>query len=189
MEISIQSYNKTAFNHRNMAFRSIKDISKSPISDLKTGKDLLPDITLYNTGINDFRLKSLIVEKRERMIQQYPLPPEYIYTDEYGINRIKPHLFIKEIIVKPEFLRQGACRNAEHKIVQLSKDAGFDGRVLLEAAPIKGTRDYIPNPALAHWANGFRFYSSALAEQMLNVLSGFSPPEYGPGGCMYYPII
>lgn len=188
MELSIQSYNTGLFINKNINFGDTKTVSKNSLSKVINDKDFLPNIVLYDTGICDFRLKSLIVEKRERMLQQYPVPPEYTYIDQYGTTRLKPHLFIKEIIVKPEFLRQGACRDAENRIVELSREEGLEGRVLLMSSPINGTRDYIPNPALAHWANGFRFYSSSLAQLMLNVLDGLSAPEYGPAGCMYYPI-
>ncbi len=189
MEISIQNYHRAVFNNQNAMFKSIKNAPKPSCIDTLHRENFLPKIELYDTEIKDFRLKSLIVEKRERMLQQHPVPPEYTYVDEYGITRLKPHLFIKEITIKPKFLRQGACRNTEKQIVELSKKEGFEGRVLLESSPIKGTRDYIPNPALAHWANGFRFYSSQSTEQMLDVLNDIRSPYEGPEGCMYYPII
>ena len=152
-------------------------------------KDFLPVITIYDTGMRDNRLEGLIVEKREKMLKNCLVPPEYTYTDEQGVDRLKPHLFIKHIVVKPEFLRQGVCKAVEQKVIQLSKDEGFEGRVLLESSFIKGTENYIPNPALAHWANGFRFYGYNNAKQMAEVLNGNLPPEKAPGGTMYYPII
>jgi len=188
MKLSIQNYNNILSNNHNIAFTNLKDASKKSLLDVVSNKDFLPEIVSYDTGINDFRLKSLIVQKRNKMIPQSPVPPEYTYIDKYGITRLKPHLYIKEIIVKPEFLRQGVCRDAEKKIVQLSKDAGFEGRVLLDSAPIRGTEAYIPNPTLAHWANGFRFYCSNATKQMLDALNGKSQIKFGPGGCMYYPI-
>ena len=186
MELSIQNYNRTAHTSNNINF---KNNPQKSLTDVVKNKDFLPEIILYDTGIKDTRLKSLIVEIRNRMIQQSPVPPEYTYIDKYGIIRLKPHLYIKEIIVKPEFLRQGACHDAEKRIIQLSQEEGFEGRVLLDSAPIRGTEAYIPNPSLAHWANGFRFYSSNTTKQMLDALNGKFPIELGPGGCMYYPVI
>ena len=122
------------------------------------------------------------------MLPRGIVPPDYLYVDEYGINRLKPHLYIKSIIVKPEFLRQGAWRDAVKKIVSLAKENGFEGRVLLDSSPIKWTESYIPNPALAHWANGFRFYSTNDLKQMLEVLNGTRPQKEAPGGPMYYSL-
>lgn len=185
MEFSVKSY----FNNQNINFKSIKNVPKHSHFDVKNNKNFLPDITLFDTGITDPRLECLIVEKRERMFKNCLVPPEYTYTDEYGIDRLKPHLFIKRIVVKPEFLRQGACRDAELKIIQLSKDEGYEGRVLLESSLVKGKFSYIPSPTLAHWANGFRFWSENCLKQMMEVLNGTRPPEEAPGGEMYYPIL
>ena len=184
MNLTVQSY----YTNPNINFRSIKGIPKKTVQKAMKDADFFPEVSLYDTGIKDFRLKSLIVEKRERMIQQSVLPPEYIYVDECGIPRLKPHLYIKHIVVKPEYLRQGACRDAVKKIVELSKKEGFEGRVILVSAPIKGTENYIPNPSIAHWANGFRFYDSGSVIQMKEILNGTRPPEKAPGGCMYYPL-
>jgi len=185
MNFAVQNYN----TNLNINFRNTKNFSKKTVRKLMEDKDFFPEVSLYNTGIKDFRLKSLVVEKRERMIQQSPLPSEYIYVDGCGITRLKPHLFIKHIVVKPEYLRQGVWRETINKIVNLSKEEGYEGRVLLFSAPIRGTENYISNPAIAHWANGFRFYDSNCVKQMLEVLSGTSPAENAPGGCMYYPVI
>lgn len=184
MNILIDNISFIKFNSR-YNLKNIKNASEN----IASKKDFLPEVSIIDTGINDFRLESLIVEKRERMIQQHLLPPEYLYVDQYGINRVKPHLFIKKIIVKPEFLRQGVCREAEQKIVQLSKDEGMEGRVILFSSPIKGKNSYIQNPTLAHWANGFRFYGSDYVRQMLEVLNGERTAQNAPVGCMYYLII
>lgn len=175
MNISVQSYNNTLSFGRNPVYSKCK-------------KDFLPNISIYDTGIKDIRLKDLVVEKREKMLVQYLVPPEYTYTDDNGILRLKPHLFIKKIEVKPEFLRQGVCRDVESKIVELSEKEGFEGRVLLVSSPIKDTDSYIPHPTLAHWSNGFRFYGSNFLKQMLEVLNGTRMPNEAPSGCMYYPV-
>ena len=184
MNLTVQCYN-TNFN---IDFRNAKKFSKKPVLKLMEDKDFFPEVSLYNTGIKDFRLKSLVVEKRENMIQQSPLPPEYTYVDGSGITRLKLHLYIKNIVVKPEYLRQGAWRDAVNKIVKLSKEEGFEERVLLYSLPISGMEKYIPNPAIAHWAKGFRFYDSILVKQMLEVLSGARNAKDAPSGCMYYPV-
>ena len=185
MNFAVQSYNTNI----NINFRNAKKLSKKSVLKLTEDKDFFPEVSLYNTGIKDFRLKSLVVEKRERMAMQSPLPPEYTYVDGCGITRLKPHLYIKNIVVKPEYLRQGVWRDTVYKIVNLSKEEGFEGRVLLFSAPVRGTENYIPNPAIAHWANGFRFYDSNCVKQMHEVLTGTRPAENAPGGCMYYPVV
>lgn len=188
--LPISYYNNSLVN-RNLRinFGNNQVSSKESPDNINIRDGFWPKISEYDIGIKDSRLQGLIVQKRENMLQYCLVPPEYIYTDEDGVNRLKPHLYIKYIVVKPEFLRQGVSRDVAKRVVELSKKEGFEGRVLLDSSPIKGTRSYISNPAIAHWANGFRFYGKNDLEQMLSVLNGERPPEEAPGGTMYYPIL
>lgn len=81
MNIKLQYYNSLINFNGKISPTIINKHSKKLSSDLIRNKDFLPKISIYDTGIKDYRIESLIVEKRERMIKQYPVPPEYTYID------------------------------------------------------------------------------------------------------------
>lgn len=66
MNILIDNISFIKFNSR-YNLKNIKNASEN----IASKKDFLPEVSIIDTGINDFRLESLIVEKRERMIQQH----------------------------------------------------------------------------------------------------------------------
>ena len=157
-----------------------------------------PDVLKFNptiklgvlkTGIKDNRLENLWIEKRA---YTYPAtkdsyPAKFICIDSNGQTRIKPHIYLNMIEVKPEFARQGVCSKIEHKIIKLAKRLGFGGRVILDATKIESPEmTKIPSPSLAHWKNGFRFTRPEYNRIMKRVLKGELPPEDAPEGTMYW---
>lgn len=149
-----------------------------------------PDIQLdaFDTGIKDERLECFWTEKRA---YNYPMsgeefPPDFLCIDSTGRQRIKPHIYLNMIEVKPEYARQGVCSKIEHEIIKFAEEHGFEGRVILDSTKIESpTMTKIPSPALAHWKNGFRFACQKYNEIMKRVLSGELPPEKAPEGTMY----
>ncbi len=67
-----------------------------------------PEITKFETGISDYRLAMLKVEKRVNCdIGNTDYPIDYTFMNEYGQIRLKPHLYLDGIQVKKEYARQG----------------------------------------------------------------------------------
>lgn len=147
----------------------------------------IPTVRQFNPGIQDFRIEKLIIEKREDIFMHAPFPDNYTYPSEAGL-RLKPHIYISQIKVKPEFLRQGVCKEIEKKIVKLSKKLGCEGRVILTSAKIRECEDRISNPSIAHWKNGFRFAEKELNDEMKRIVEFNAPIRFAPLGDMYYPV-
>ncbi len=117
-----------------------------------------PEISTFDTGINDNRLVMLKVMKRVNCdIANTNYPISYTFMGEYGQIRLKLHLYLDGIQVKKEYARQGICYNTEKQIVELSKKEGFGGRVILLADKMSKADTPIVRSSLAHWKSGFRF--------------------------------
>ena len=155
---------------------------------LRSSKSPINIIESLCTGIKDKRLEKLAVTKHIKEPRLFELPNDYIFMGDDGYLYVKPHLYINRIQVKREFLRQGVCREVEKRIVEISKELGFEGRVILTSAPITGTEDMIPSPTLAHYKNGFRFYNEKANNLVERILRGEIPACYTPNGTMYYPL-
>ena len=140
------------------------------------------------SGIEDGRLERFMVTNHIKEHKMFPVPDYYTYVGEDGYTYVKPHLYINMIQVKREFLRQGVCKEIEQKIVELSKQMGYEGRVLLTSTCIQGTQDMIPSPTIAHYKNGFRFYNEAMNNLVEKIIRGEVPVESTPHGTMYYPL-
>lgn len=148
-----------------------------------------PEITKFETGISDYRLAMLKVEKRVNCdIGNTDYPIDYTFMNEYGQIRLKPHLYLDGIQVKKEYARQGVCYNTEKQIVELSKKEGLGGRVILLADKMPEADTPIVRSSLAHWKSGFRFCDDSLNKIMEKVQRGELPKEAAPLRFMYYPV-
>lgn len=148
-----------------------------------------PEISTFDTGINDNRLAMLKVEKRVNCdIGNTDYPIDYTFMDEYGQIRLKPHLYLDGIQVKSEYARQGVCYSTEKQIVELSRKEGYGGRVILLADKMTNADTPIVRSSLAHWKSGFRFCDDSSNKIMERVQKGELPQESAPLGYMYYPL-
>ena len=172
---------------------------KQDIFELREGK---PEVLLnsppiiqgkFNSGIKDCRFKAFATEYRAYNYEGYDnkFPNDYVCIDSKGERRLKPHLYLDYVEVKPEFARQGLYSNAIRQLALFAKyEEGCDGRIILEAR--KMTQEdvtKIPSPSIAHWKCGFRFANEKNNEMMQQVMLGNLPPEAAPEGTMYYSLI
>lgn len=146
----------------------------------------------FNSGINDSRFESFWTEYRAYDFQGYDnhFPNNYLCIDSMGDKRLKPHIYLNMVEVKPEFARQGVYSEAIRKLIEVSKKEGCEGRIILDSMKIESpTMTKIPSPSLAHWKNGFRFANPENNKIMERVLKGELPLEDAPSGTMYLPVI
>ena len=144
------------------------------------------------TSVKDDRLKEFLTEYRAYDFQGYDnkFPNNYLCVDSAGDIRLKPHIYLKYVEVKPEFARQGVYSEAIKKLIEISKKEGCEGRITLDSMAIEGYDvARIPSPSLAHWKNGFRFAEPENNKIMEKVLRGELPPEDAPTGSMYLEIL
>ena len=156
-----------------------------------TPQGILSKTEKFRTGIKDERLKMLEVEKWQNQVV-YPeegieYPPNYTFVDAFGLTRLKPHLYIQGIQVKKAFRHQGVCKDIEHQIVEKSKEAGCEGRVILFADYMNNDIAKVP-PSIAHYKSGFRFPTDSQNIIMEQILRGELPVSEAPLGFMFYPV-
>lgn len=166
--------------------------------DILEFKDGMPEVLAYNppiiegkyyTGINDPRFANFCAEYRAYNFEGYEkFPSKYICIDSVGDRRLKPHVYLKYVEIRPEFARKGIYSNAVKQLIELVKlDTECEGRIILDARKIESpTMTKIPSPSLAHWKNGFRFVNPENNEIMERVLKGELPPEKAPEGSMFF---
>jgi len=146
----------------------------------------------YNSKINDIRLSSFDIEYRANSFEgpNSKFPAGYINVDSAGKRRLKPHLYINMVEVRPEFARQGVYANAIRELKQESLlEKGCEGRIILDARKMNDYTDtQISSSSIAHWKCGFRFANEENNKIMQKVLLGKLPPEAAPEGLMYLAI-
>ena len=148
---------------------------------------------IFDAGIKEPRIKYFNTNFRAYNFEGYDceFPAEYVCIDSRGDRRIKPHIFIDFVEVKPEYARQGAYSNLIKQLAVIAKEEkDCEGRIILNARKIErpGTAQ-IPSPSIAHWKCGFRFANKEDNKIMHRVLNGELPPEQAPEGYMYYALI
>lgn len=169
---------------------------KQDIIELKQG---MPEVLLNNPKIVEGKYINAIEDKRfslfgaEYRAYNYEgysnkFPNNYVCIDSNGDRRLKPHIYLHIVKIKPEFARQGAYKNAVKRLYEISKDEGCEGRIILYSGKPFGDNSF-PNPALIHWKCGFRFVKEENNKIMERVLSGELKPEDAPMGSMYYSLV
>jgi len=147
----------------------------------------------FESGIKDSRFKYFNTEYRAYDYEGYDniFPAEYICIDSKGERRLKPHIYLNLVEVKPEFAKKGLYSKAIKQLETIAlAEEGCDGRIILDARRIEGPYvAKIPSPSLAHWKCGFRFAEDNNNKIMEKVLKGELPPEEAPEGTMYYAFI
>lgn len=171
------------------------EISQKSVKSKTIEKILSPDamkieLGTYETGIKDNRISQLGVTKRVNfpVFDKSEFPISYLFEDANGMIRQKPHLYFNLLEVKPEFARQGAGTAALKRVMECSKNEGYEGRVMLDAIGFPGTKTYIPSPALQTWKLGFRFIDENKNKIMEEVQKGIRPLTDAPVGTMYIPV-
>ena len=143
----------------------------------------------FNSGIKDCRFKQFATEYRAYNYEGYDnkFPNDYVCIDSNGERRLKPHLYLDYVEIRPEFAHQGVYSNAMKKLALLAKyEKDCEGRIILESKKmIKENITQIPSPSIAHWKCGFRFANEKNNEIMQQVLLENLPPEAAPEGTMY----
>ena len=147
----------------------------------------------FNSGVNDERLMAFSTEYRAYNFEGYEskFPNSYVCIDSKGDRRLKPHIYLNMVAVKPDFARQGVYLNAMRELAEAAKlEKGCEGRIVLDARKIYSD-DFvsIPSPSLAHWKCGFRFIDEEKNRIMQKVLMGELSPADAPEGTMYYAFI
>lgn len=141
-----------------------------------------------DSGVKDDRFNLFAAEYRA---YDYPgrnskYPANYLFVDSLGDTRLKPHIYLNLVEVKPEYARQGAYSEAIKKLIEASKREGCEGRITLDSMVMEYEgMTKIPSPSLAHWRVGFRFAEPESNKIMEKVLKGEFPPEQAPTGSMY----
>jgi len=201
---SIKSFKNMSYN----AFLKIKGKTchayRSLLRTNQLNKDTFtlspPEKLAYNPGIiigdtkfdlNDNRFYNFKTEYVAYNFEGYDIrfPNNYVCIDSQGDRRLKPHIMLKLVEVKPEFARQGAYSSAIKKLFEASKQEGCEGRIILNARKIESPlMTKIPSPSIAHWKCGFRFAEENLNKIMKRVLNGDLPLENAPEGYMYYSL-
>ena len=171
---------------------------KQDLFELKEG---MPEVLSYSPPIYSGKIKQAIRDKRFSMFSvEYraynfegydtQFPNKYVCIDSKGDRRLKPHLYLQYVEVKPQFARQGAYKNAVKELITLSELEGCEGRIILDAHKVESPdMTKIPSPSLAHWKCGFRFVNENDNKTMQKVLNGELPLEDAPEGSMYYSLI
>jgi len=167
-----------------------------------SSKDGLPEVLFdsppiyeykLNSGIKDYRLAHLDIEYRAYNFEGYDtkFPSKYVCIDSKGDRRLKPHIYLNFVDVKPEFARQGAYKNVIKELAKKAKnEEGCEGRIILDSRDLSNyVPTQIPSPSLAHWKCGFRFADEESNNIMKRVLKGELPLTDAPEGAMYYSLI
>jgi len=171
---------------------------KQDIFELSSS-DGFPEVLMYNpsivesridTGIKDSRFSYFCTAYRAYNHEGYDdkFPSNYVCIDSNGERRLKPHIYLGLVEIKPEYARQGIFTNAMKRLSKFAKNEdGCEGRIILDAHKIDGVFvTQIPSPSLAHWKCGFRFANNENNKIMEKVLNGELPLEDAPEGAMYY---
>ncbi len=143
----------------------------------------------FNSGVRDSRFNVFSTEYRAYDYEgcNNRFPDNYVLIDSKGERRLKPHVYLKMVEIKPKFARKGAYKYAIKKLVEVSKKSDCEGRIILFSTSLEGPDvAEIPAPSLAHWKCGFRFANEEKNKLMQRVLSGEIPRERAPRGTMYY---
>lgn len=146
----------------------------------------------FNHGITDHRFATFHTEYRAYNFEGFDtiFPNDYVCIDSVGDRRLKPHIYLNMVEIKPKFARKGAYKNAINQLVEASKFEGCEGRIILEARKMEAPdMAKIPSPSLAHWKCGFRFVNEDYNKIMKRVLKGELPLEDAPEGTMYYALL
>ena len=182
--------NAILFQNASLTEDVIQISKKSKVSVLANNPNILN--RKYNSGIEDIRLKSFDTEYRayDFVERNCSFPNEYICVDLGGKRRLKPHIYLNMVEVRPEFARQGVYANAIRELrneALSKKECG--GRIILDARKMNDyTETQISSPAIAHWKCGFRFVNEENNIIMQKVLLGKLPPESAPEGLMYMQV-
>ena len=144
----------------------------------------------FDSGIKDDRLKNFWTEYRAYNFEGYGdrYPNNYICIDTKGERRLKPHIYLNMVEVKPDFARQGVYSKALKSLIEASKKEGCEGRITLDSLKVSYAETKIPSPSIAHWKNGFRFADPENNKIMQKVLKGELPLDQAPEGSMYLEI-
>ena len=146
----------------------------------------------FNSGIINKRLLHLDTECRAYGVveSKNTFPNEYICIDPNGNRRLKPHIYINYVEVKPEYARKGVYSKTIKQLAKIAKGTdNCEGRIILDARNMNNySSTQIPSPALAHWKCGFRFADESNNKIMERVLNGELPLEKAPEGIMYLPL-
>lgn len=196
---NIKSRVATAFNKLNN-FSFLGNTKLSPLEKdtvtLSKSEKIIPKLSdkpyiimdEFDSGIKDDRFNLFLTEYRAYDFQGYDnkYPDNYLFVDSLGDTRLKPHIYLKFVEVKPEFARQGAYSEAIKKLIEVSKKEGCEGRITLDSMEVECEgMTKIPSPSLAHWKVGFRFANPEDNKTMEKVLKGELTPEQAPTGSMY----
>ncbi len=143
----------------------------------------------FDIGLKDNRFAYFNTEYRAYNYEGYEkFPSKYVCIDSNGQRRLKPHIYLSFVEIKPEYARQGAFKNAMKLLSQAAKnEKDCEGRIILEARKIESPSiTQIPSPSIAHWRCGFRFINKDNNAIMKRVMKGELPLEAAPEGTMYY---
>ena len=157
--------------------------------------DVLPNtpitvVRVFDSKIDDTRLKYFATEFKAYNYKTSDIffPNRYLCKDSSGEIRLKPHIYLSFVMVKPEYARQGAFTNVMKQLIEVAKnDSECEGRIILHATKMKTPGMVkIPSPSLAYWKCGFKFANEEDNKIMGKVLNGELPLEKAPEGIMYY---
>ncbi len=159
---------------------TIEVLPNTPVSIVKT----------FDSKINDNRLKYLATQFKayDYIASDITFPDRYLCRDSKGELRLKPHIYLSFIAVKPEHARQGVCTNTLQKLIEIAKnDSKCEGRIILHSTKIESpSMINIPSPSLAYWKCGFRFADESDNKIMEKVIKGELPQDKAPQGIMFY---
>ena len=169
--------------------------------DILEFKDGMPEILtdcppissrVYPHKVTDPRFVLFNMEYRAYNFEGHDtkFPSKFICIDSNGNRRLKPHVYIKMVEIRPEYARQGIFTRTMKKLINIIKaDKECKGRIILDARKIESPdMTQIPSPSLAHWKCGFRFVNKEDNEIMKRVLKNELPLEEAPEGTMYYAL-
>ena len=169
---------------------------KQDILELKEGMpEVLTDCPpiykgVYHHEVKDPRFLYFNMEYRAYNFEGYDtkFPSSFVCIDSKGERRLKPHVYIKMVEIRPEYARQGVFTRTMKKLANMIKeDEECEGRIILDARKIESPEmTKIPSPSLAHWKCGFRFVNKEDNKIMERVLKNELPLEEAPEGTMYY---
>ena len=184
-------------NHLKFDLPKLKQL-KQDLVELKEGiPEILTDnppiyTGVYHHEVKDPRFLFFNMEYRAYNFEGYDtkFPNKYVCIDSKGERRLKPHVYIKMVEIRPEYARQGIFTRTMKKLTNLiKKDEECEGRIILDARKIEGSEmTQIPSPSLAHWKCGFRFVNKEDNKIMERVLRKELPLEDAPEGTMYYSL-
>lgn len=187
----------TSVNSVKYGVSGIKQL-KQDIFELKKG---MPEVLSYSppiieghfyTELKDIRFASFSTKFQAYNFEGFDdkFPNDYVCIDSKGDRRLKPHVYLQYVEIKPEYARKGIYSRTVKKLIQQVKnDKECEGRIILDARKIESPNmTKIPSPSLAHWKCGFRFIDEENNNIMQKVLKGELPLEDAPEGTMYFPL-